>query len=152
MPDNSLIKCVFEPFIKSKIHSPKKYIGNIIALCESKRGIQYKIEFISEHYTIISYLLPMSETIFDFFDKLKSISKGFASLEYEFFNFQITQISKINILINYKNVDALSIITHNDLIQKKAQKICEKIKQLLPKQLYQIPIQAAIGNKIIARE
>ncbi len=152
MPDSYLIDDIKEPFVQANIHTPDKYIGSILTLCEEKRGKQQSIDYFLDRYVIIRYLLPMSETIFDFFDKLKTLSKGYASFDYRVFNYLSTKLSKVDILLNGKMVDALSIITYEDLAYKRGRIICKQMKTVIPKQYYQIIIQAIIGGKIIARE
>lgn len=152
MPDETNILKMEEPYVKVTLHSPTDYIGSLIKLCEDKRGTQIKMDYITEKKVIIEYKLPMNEMVMDFYDKLKSITKGYASLEYEFMDFEEADLVKMDILINGEPVDALSLILHKSKAINKGRILCEKMKELIPRQQYQVAIQAAIGAKIIARE
>jgi GTP-binding protein LepA len=150
-PETKILK-MEEPFVKVTIHTPKDYIGSIIKLCEDKRGTQIKMDYVNEAKVIIEYKLPMNEMVMDFYDRLKSISKGYASLEYEFMNFEEADLVKLDILINSEPIDALSLIVHRSKAQNRGRLLAEKMKELIPRQMYQVNIQAAIGSKIVARE
>jgi GTP-binding protein LepA len=150
-PETKILK-MEEPFVKVTIHTPKDYIGSIIKLCEDKRGTQIKMDYVNESKVIIEYKLPMNEMVMDFYDRLKSISKGYASLEYEFMNFEEADLVKLDILINAEPIDALSLIVHRSKAQNRGRLLAEKMKELIPRQMYQVNIQAAIGSKIVARE
>ena len=152
MPDETNILKMEEPYVKVTLHTPTDYIGSLIKLCEDKRGTQIKMDYITEKKVIIEYKLPMNEMVMDFYDKLKSITKGYASLEYEFMDFEEADLVKMDILINGEPVDALSLILHKSKAINKGRILCEKMKELIPRQQYQVAIQAAIGAKIIARE
>ena len=152
MPDETNILKMEEPYVKVTLHTPTDYIGSLIKLCEDKRGTQLKMDYITEKKVIIEYKLPMNEMVMDFYDKLKSITKGYASLEYEFMDFEEADLVKMDILINSEPVDALSLILHKSKAVNKGRILCEKMKELIPRQQYQVAIQAAIGAKIIARE
>lgn len=152
MPVETLIEKYEEPFVKVTLHTPTEYIGSILKLCEDKRGIQQKMEYVNEKKVIIEYRLPMNEMVMDFYDRLKSISKGYASLEYEFIGFEEADLVKMDIMINGEPIDALSLIVHRSKAQGRGRALAEKMKELIPRQQYQIAIQAAIGAKIIARE
>ncbi len=152
MPDETQIALMEEPYVKVTLHTPKEYIGSILKLCEDKRGIQIKMDYVNESKVIIEYKLPMNEMVMDFYDRLKSITKGYASLEYEFLNFEEADLVKLDILINAEPVDALSLIIHRSKAQSRGRTLTEKMKELIPRQQYQVNIQAAIGAKIIARE
>ena len=152
MPDETNILKMEEPYVKVTLHTPTDYIGSLIKLCEDKRGTQIKMDYITEKKVIIEYKLPMNEMVMDFYDKLKSITKGYASLEYEFMDFEEADLVKMDILINSEPVDALSLILHKSKAVNKGRILCEKMKELIPRQQYQVAIQAAIGAKIIARE
>lgn len=152
MPDETQIAKMEEPYVKVTLHTPTDYIGSLIKLCEDKRGTQLKMDYITEKKVIIEYKLPMNEMVMDFYDKLKSITKGYASLEYEFMDFEEADLVKMDILINGEPVDALSLILHKSKAVNKGRILCEKMKELIPRQQYQVAIQAAIGAKIIARE
>jgi GTP-binding protein LepA len=152
LPDETKIEKLEEPFVKVTLHTPTEFIGGILKLCEDKRGQQIKLDYISESKVIIEYKLPMNEMVMDFYDRLKSISKGYASLEYELMGFEEADLVKMDILINGEPVDALSVILHRSKAIVKGRKITEKMKELIPRQMYQVAIQASIGAKIIARE
>lgn len=152
MPDETQIAKMEEPYVKVTLHTPTDYIGSLIKLCEDKRGTQLKMDYITDKKVIIEYKLPMNEMVMDFYDRLKSITKGYASLEYEFMDFEEADLVKMDILINGEPVDALSLILHKSKAVNKGRILCEKMKELIPRQQYQVAIQAAIGAKIIARE
>ncbi len=152
MPPDTQIAKFEEPYVKVTLHTPTDYIGGILKLCEDKRGIQLKMEYVTDKKVIIEYKLPMNEMVMDFYDRLKSISKGYASLEYEFIGFEESDLVKLDILINGEPIDALSLIVHRSKAQNRGRALAEKMKELIPRQQYQVAIQAAIGAKIIARE
>ena len=152
MPDETQIAKMEEPYVKVTLHTPTDYIGGLLKLCEDKRGIQLKMDYVTEKKVIIEYKLPMNEMVMDFYDRLKSITKGYASLEYEFLDFEEADLVKMDILINGEPVDALSLIIHRSKAQTRGRALAEKMKELIPRQQYQVAIQAAIGAKIIARE
>ena len=152
MPDETQIAKMEEPYVKVTLHTPKDYIGALLKLCEDKRGIQIKMDYVTESKVIIEYKLPMNEMVMDFYDRLKSITKGYASLEYEFLDFEEAELSKMDILINGEPVDALSLIIHKSKAQTRGRALVEKMRELIPRQQYQVAIQAAIGSKIVARE
>jgi GTP-binding protein LepA len=151
MPDTTLIKSISEPWIKATIICPNEFVGNIISLCEDKRGIQLELSY-SETRVILIYQLPLNEIVFDFYDRLKSISSGYASFDYEIDEYKESDLVKLSLLVNAEPVDALSMIVHRDFSTRKGRAICEKLKELIPRHQFHIPIQAAIGGKIIARE
>lgn len=151
-PDPSKILITLEPFVKITLHTPTEYIGALIKLCEDKRGTQIKMDYVTEKKVIIEYKLPMNEMVMDFYDKLKSITKGYASMEYELMGFEESSVVKMDILINGEPIDALSIVVHSTKAQAKGRALAEKMKELIPRQQYQVAIQAAIGSKIVARE
>ena len=151
MPDATLIKSISEPWIKATIICPNEFVGNIISLCEDKRGIQLELSY-SETRVILIYQLPLNEIVFDFYDRLKSISSGYASFDYEIDEYKESDLVKLSLLVNAEPVDALSMIVHRDFSERKGRAICEKLKELIPRHQFHIPIQAAIGGKIIARE
>ncbi len=151
-PDPSKILKTEEPYVKVTLHTPTDYIGVLIKLCEDKRGQQLKLDYVSEKKVILEYKLPMNEMVMDFYDKLKSITKGYASMEYELIGFEESDVVKMDILINAEPVDALSIIVHRSKSITRGRALTEKMKELIPRQQYQIAIQAAIGSKIVARE
>ncbi len=146
------IKTIYEPYVLINIMTPSQYLGNLMELCKNKRGIYQNIEYIDEMRRTLIYQIPLNEIIFDFFDKLKSISKGYASFDYEFLNFEKSKLVKMDVLLNGNVVDALSIITHRMFAQDRGRNLCLKLKEIIPKQNFEVPIQAAINRKIIARE
>lgn len=152
MPDPTKIAKMEEPFVKVTIHTPTDYIGVILKLCEDKRGTQLRLDYINERKVIIEYSLPMNEMVMDFYDRLKSISKGYASLEYEVTGYVESELVKMDILINAEPVDALSLIVHRSKAATRGRLLVEKMKEFIPRQQFQVAIQAAIGSKIVARE
>ena len=150
LPDMGTIQCIREPIIRANILVPETYLGAVIMLCIEKRGVQKDMQYVGRQVSI-HYELPMSEVVLDFFDRLKSVSRGFASFDYEFLRFQEAPLVKLDVLINADKVDALSIIVHRDLSQNRGRDLVEKMKDLIPRQMYEVVIQAAIGSKVIAR-
>jgi GTP-binding protein LepA len=150
LPDVGTIIEVREPIILANILVPQAYLGNVINLCIEKRGIQKNMQYAGSQVSL-SYELPMSEVVLDFFDRLKSVSRGYASFDYEFLRFEPAPLVKLDVLINGDKVDALSIIVHRDLSQNRGRDLVEKMKDLIPRQMYEVAIQAAIGAKVIAR-
>jgi GTP-binding protein LepA len=151
MPETTKIRSISEPWIKATIISPEKFLGTIISLCEDKRGIQLELSY-SGSRVILIYNLPLNEIVFDFYDRLKSISSGYASFDYEIDNYNESDLVKLSVLVNAEPVDALSMIVHRSVAEKKGRAVCEKLKELIPRHQFAVPIQAAIGGKIIARE
>ena len=139
-----------EPIIEANILVPQDYLGNVLSLCIEKRGVQKRMQFMGGQVSV-SFELPLSEVVLDFFDRLKSVSRGFASFDYEFLRFQTAPLVRLDILINAEKVDALSLIVHRDISQSRGRDLVEKMKDLIPRQMYEVAIQAAIGSKIIAR-
>ncbi|MBQ0084985.1 MAG: translation elongation factor 4 [Prevotella sp.] len=152
LPDLTLIDHIEEPYIRATVITDTRFIGPIMTLCLGKRGELIKQEYISGNRVEIHYLLPLGEIVIDFYDKLKSISKGYASFDYHFDSFRPSKLAKLDILLNGEPVDALSTLTHNDNAVTLGRRMCEKLKELIPRQQFDIAIQAAIGAKIIARE
>ncbi|MCC5919822.1 MAG: translation elongation factor 4 [Cyclobacteriaceae bacterium] len=152
MPDPSKIKYMEEPFIRAQIITKSDYIGPVISLCMEKRGEIKNQVFLTEVRVELTFEIPLAEIVFDFFDKLKTISKGYASLDYELIGYKESNLSKLDILLNAEKVDALSAIVHRDKAYEWGKKLCEKLKELIPRHMFEVPIQAAIGNKVIARE
>ena len=150
LPDISTVAEIREPIIEAHILVPQEYLGNVITLCIDKRGVQTKMQYMGKQVSL-SYEMPMSEVVLDFFDRLKSVSRGYASFEYEFRRFQAEPLVKLDVLINGDRVDALSLIVHRDISQGRGRELVEKMKDLIPRQMFEIAIQAAIGAKIIAR-
>ena len=150
LPPPNEIAEVREPIIEANILVPQDYLGNVISLCVEKRGVQKKMQFMGGQVAL-GFELPLSEVVLDFFDRLKSVSRGFASFDYEFRRFQAAPLVKLDILINGEKVDALSLIVHRDISQSRGRDLVEKMKDLIPRQMFEVAIQAAIGSKIIAR-
>lgn len=151
MPDKSKIKEIKEPYVKAHIYTPKDYIGPIIELSNEKRGIMETIDYITDQRVVIVYLFPLSEIIYDFFDRLKSITKGYASFDYEFIEDRVSDLVKLDVLLNGETVDALSMIVHRSFADKKGRELVERLKEVIPRQLFEVPVQASVGGKIIAR-
>ncbi|MEK6713555.1 MAG: translation elongation factor 4 [Nitrospirota bacterium] len=152
LPPPQNIALFEEPFILATIIAPAEYIGNILGLCQERRGIQREIKYVSKERMMLTYELPLNEIVLDFYDKLKSISKGYASLDYELIGYRDSDVIRLDILLNGEMVDALSVITHKDKAEPRGRMLAEKIKELIPRQMFEVIIQAAIGGKIIARE
>jgi GTP-binding protein LepA len=152
IPDPGNIEEIKEPYIKAEIISPDKYIGNIMKLCVSKRGEFQSTTYLSQSKVQINFILPLGEIIYDFFEKLKSLTNGYGSLDYEFIADRKSKLVKLDIKINGDIIDALSMIVHKDYDYQSGSKICKQLKKEIPRQQFEIPIQATIGAKIIARE
>lgn len=152
MPDRTYIKEVKEPYIYTNIIVPSEYIGPIMELCQNKRGIYQSLEYIDQTRVNIHYEIPLSEIVYDFFDKLKSYTKGYASFDYEICGYKTSDLVKMDVLLNGEIVDALSVIVHKDFAYNRGRAITEKLKKIIPRQMFQVPIQASIGSKVIARE
>ena len=152
LPDPSEIEYMEEPMVKAEIMVTSEFIGTIMDLCQERRGEYLGMEYIEETRAVLHYRLPLNEIIYDFFDALKSRSRGYASFDYEMDGYQRSELVKLDILVNKEEVDALSFIVHADTAYERGRKMCEKLKEEIPRQLFEIPIQAAIGGKIIARE
>lgn len=152
LPDPSKIEYMEEPFVSAEIMVTKDYVGAIMQLCQERRGVYKSMEYMEETRALLKYDLPLNEIIYDFFDALKSRSRGYASFDYEMSGYVTSKLVKLDILINKEEVDALSFIVHEDTAYERGRKMCEKLKDEIPRHLFEIPIQAAIGNKIIARE
>ena len=151
MPDPGTISHIEEPFIRAQIITKADYIGSVIALCMDKRGEIKNQVYLTSDRVELTFELPLSEIVFDFFDKLKTISRGYASLDYELIGYRQSNMVKLDIMLNGDNVDALSAIVHRDKAYEWGKRLCEKLKELVPRQMFEIAIQAAIGNKIVAR-
>ncbi len=150
LPEPNHIAEIREPIIEAHILVPQEHLGNVITLCIEKRGVQKNMQYLGGQVQI-TYDLPMNEVVLDFFDRLKSVSRGFASFEYEFKRFQVSSLVKLDILINSEHVDALSIIVHRDYAERRGRELAVKMKEIIPRQMFEVAIQAAIGSKIIAR-
>jgi len=151
-PDRTYIKMIEEPYIRASIFLTEEYLGAIMELCQQKRGRYVNIEYIDSIRRRLIYELPLNETIFDFFDLMKSYSKGYASFEYEHIGLRESDLVKVDILLNGEKIDALAMIVHRDSAYNKSRELTEKLKEVIPRQNFEIPVQAAIGAKIIARE
>ena len=151
-PDPSLIEYSSEPFVKASIMTPTEHVGNIMELCQERRGIHKGLDYIDSDRMEVRYELPLNEIIYDFFDALKSRTKGYASLDYEMLEYRRSNLVKLDILLKGEVVDALSFIVHADKAYSRGRRIAEKLKDNIPRQMFEIPVQAAIGGKIIARE
>ena len=152
MPKREFISKTFEPYVKCSIFTPKEYIGSLMELCQDKRGTFINMEYLDTERVTIHYELPLSEIVYDFFDRLKSCTKGYASFDYELIGYKPSDLVKMDILLNGEVVDALSVIVHKDFAYSRGKVVCEKLKEIIPRQLFEVPIQAAIGMHIIARE
>jgi GTP-binding protein LepA len=152
MPEPNLIKYIEEPYIKAQIITASEYVGAIITLCIEKRGIIKGQNYLTSERVEMSFELPLAEIVFDFFDKLKTISRGYASLDYELIGFRESDMVKLDVMLNGEKVDALSAIVHRSKSYDWGKRLCEKLRELLPRQMFEIAIQAAIGQKIVARE
>jgi GTP-binding protein LepA len=152
MPEAGDIETVWEPFIKASILTPADYIGPVMTLCQERRGVYVNQHFMQNNRVEITYELPMAEVVFDFYDKLKSGTRGYASLDYEFIEYRKGQLVRLDILLNGEQVDALSSITHRDKAYYQGRKICAKLKELIPRQQFEVAVQAAIGARVIARD
>ena len=152
MPDRSVISKTYEPYVKTSIFTPKDYIGPIMELCQDRRGVFINMDYLDDDRVTIYYNLPLSEIVYDFFDKLKSATKGYASFDYDFIGYQESNLVKMDILLNGEIVDALSVIVHKDYAYKRGKTVVQKLKEIIPRQMFEVPIQAAIGVHVIARE
>ena len=151
MPDIQKISRIEEPFVKTSIMTPEEYVGPIMEICQNKRGIFINMQYIDDKRVNITYEMPLSEIVYDFFDKLKSQTKGYASFDYEFSEYKPSQLVKMDIMLNGDTVDALSTIVHKDFAYNRGKVICEKLKDIIPKHQFEIPVQAMINNRVIAR-
>jgi GTP-binding protein LepA len=151
MPDVVRISEIREPWIKATIYTPDEYLGGILKLCQDRRGIQTELSYVGGR-AMVKYELPLNEVVFDFYDRLKSISRGYASFDYEIVGHRAENLVKLQILVNDEPVDALAMLVHRDRAESRGRQMCERLKDLIPRQMFKIPIQAAIGGKVIARE
>ena len=152
LPDPSIIDRMEEPFIQATIIAPERFVGNILQLCQERRGMQKSLQYLDPTRVMLTYELPLNEMVLDFYDKLKSRTQGYASLDYELTGYRESDLVKLDLLLNGETVDALSIITHQDKAQQRGRQLAEKMKELIPKQMFEVVIQAAIGKRVIARE
>lgn len=151
MPDIVKISSIEEPWIRATIMTPDNYLGSILELCQERRGIQVSLSYVGTR-AMVTYDLPLNEVVFDFYDRLKSISKGYASFDYQMRDYAEGDLVKMSILVNGESIDALSMLVHRTIAERRGRSMCEKLKDLIPQHMFQIPVQAAIGGKIIARE
>ena len=150
LPQTNLIDEIREPIIRANVLTPPEYVGNVITLCEEKRGRQIGINYMGSQVQI-SYELPMAEVVLDFFDRLKSVSRGYASLDYHFLRFEAGPFVRVDTLINGDKVDALSLIVHRQYADRRGRELTEKMRELIPRQMFDVAIQAAVGAQVIAR-
>jgi len=150
LPDMGGVAEMREPIVEANILVPQEHLGNVITLCVQKRGVQKNMQFTATQVAL-TYDMPMSEVVLDFFDRLKSVSRGYASLEYNFVRFEEAKLVRLDILINGERVDALAVIMHRDNAQSRGRALCEKMKELIPRQMFDVAIQAAIGGNIVSR-
>ena len=151
LPAPQYIDHIEEPYVKASIMTPNEYVGPIMELCQAKRGEYEDIEYIDDLRRNVIYSIPLSEIVYDFFDKLKSCTKGYASFDYEISGYKTSKLTRMDILLNGDVVDALSTIVHKDFAYNRGKIICEKLKNIIPKQMFEVPVQAAIRGKVIAR-
>ena len=151
MPDVVKITAIEEPWIRATILTPDEYLGGVLKLCQDRRGTQVDLNYVGKRAMVV-YDLPLNEVVFDFYDRLKSISKGYASFDYHISDYREGDLVKMSILVNAEPVDALSMLVHRTRAEHRGRAMCEKLKDLIPRHLFQIPVQAALGGKIIARE
>jgi GTP-binding protein LepA len=152
LPDAGRIKVIEEPVITAMILTPAEHVGGILQLCQDKRGVQKTIEYVSSDRVLVTYDLPFNEVVLDFYDKLKTISRGYASLDYHVTGYWPSPLVKLDILVNGDPVDALSIIVHQEMAYDRGRALASKMRELIPRQMFEVAIQAAIGGRIIARE
>ena len=152
LPDIQYIGHIEEPFILASVHVPNEFVGAVLALCEEKRGVQREIKYLTATRVMVIYELPLNEIVLDFYDRLKTLSRGYASLDYEHLDYRQSELVRLNVLINGDLVDALSLIVHRDKAQYRGRELVAKMKEFIPRQQFEVAIQAAIGNKVIARE
>jgi GTP-binding protein LepA len=152
LPPVQNIAKIEEPFVLASVHVPNEYVGAVLNLCIEKRGVQREIKYLTSNRVIVIYELPLNEIVLDFFDRLKSVTRGYASLDYEPLDYRISELVRLNVLINGDVVDALSLIVHRDKAQIRGSELVAKMKEFIPRQQFEVAIQAAIGSKIIARQ
>jgi GTP-binding protein LepA len=152
MPDPGSIKEIREPYVKAEIITPTEYVGALMQLCQDRRGTYVTQEYLTTDRVNLKYELPLAEIVFDFYDKLKSLSRGYASFDYEFIDERASKLVKLDVMLNGDTVDALSTIVHREKAYDMGRKLSQKLRELIPRQLFDVAIQAAIGNKVIARE
>ncbi|MBQ5504557.1 MAG: elongation factor 4, partial [Oscillospiraceae bacterium] len=141
-----------EPFVAANIITPPEFVGNIMPMCQERRGEYRDMQYLDQNLVELRYNMPLGEIIYDFFDSLKAKTRGYASLDYEFLEYRPSEMVKVDMLLNGDQVDALSFIAHREKAYPRARRLCEKLKENIPRQLFEVPVQAAIGGKVIARE
>ncbi|MBQ1730070.1 MAG: elongation factor 4, partial [Oscillospiraceae bacterium] len=151
-PDPGTILEVREPFVAANIITPPEFVGNIMPMCQERRGEYRDMQYLDQNLVELRYNMPLGEIIYDFFDSLKAKTRGYASLDYEFLEYRPSEMVKVDMLLNGDQVDALSFIAHREKAYPRARRLCEKLKENIPRQLFEVPVQAAIGGKVIARE
>jgi GTP-binding protein LepA len=151
MPDPSKIEAILEPIVTVNLYMPQEYVGSVITLCTGKRGVQINMNYLGRQVQL-TYEIPMAEIVLDFFDRLKSVSRGYASMDYEFKEYRVADVVKVDILINSEKVDALSVIVHRSNSQSRGRDVVSKMRGIIPRQMFDVAIQAAIGSGIVARE
>jgi GTP-binding protein LepA len=151
MPDPSKIEAILEPIVTVNLYMPQEYVGSVITLCTGKRGVQTNMNYLGRQVQL-TYEIPMAEIVLDFFDRLKSVSRGYASMDYEFKEYRVADVVKVDILINGEKVDALSVIVHRSNSQSRGRDVVSKMRGIIPRQMFDVAIQAAIGSGIVARE
>ena len=152
LPPPVEIDFIEEPYVRASIHTPQEYVGAVLSICQERRGIQTDLTYISSNRVMVTYELPLAEVIMDFFDKLKTQTRGYASLDYEVIEFRRDNLVKVDLLVNGDPIDALAVIVHRERAPYRGRELAKKIKEILPRQQFEIAVQAAIGGKIIARE
>jgi GTP-binding protein LepA len=152
LPPTMEVERIEEPYIRATVHLPKEYLGNVLQLCQDRRGEQKEMKYLGQTRVMVTYELPLSEIVMDFYDKLKSMTRGYASMDYEYLDFRPSQLVKLDLLINGDPVDAMSSIVHRDAAYIRGRDLCQRLRELIPRQMFEIAIQAAIGAKVIARE
>jgi GTP-binding protein LepA len=152
LPDQTKIESIEEPYIRLTLHMPSEYVGSVMALCNERRGIQDKLDYVTKDRVTLIYQMPLNEMVFDFYDRLKSATKGYASMDYELTDYKPSNLVKLDIMLNGDPVDALSVIIHRDKAAYRGRELAKKLKELIDRQMYEVAIQAAIGSKIVARE
>ena len=151
LPDLTTIKEIQEPYVKAQIMTPKEYVGPVMDLCQNRRGVYIDLQYFDDTRMIVTYELPLSEIVYNFFDKLKSFTKGYASFDYEYSDYKVGNLSKMDILLNGDVIDALSIIVYKGSAYERGSVVVRKLKEIIPRQQFEVPVQAAINGKIIAR-
>jgi GTP-binding protein LepA len=152
LPNVTTIEKFMEPVVLATFHLPQDYLGPVLNLLSERRGIQKKMDYLTQSRVMLQYLLPLNEMVFDFFDRLKSLSRGYASMDYEFSDYQESDLVRLDVLVNGEMVDALSCIVHRSSSYERGKLLTKKLRGVIPRQQFEVPLQAAIGNKVIARE